>query len=236
MRGIVQQLPYLKYLTLPASRVIHVGMHEGEELKAYAEELCASQIYSFEPNPLKQQAILEKISGVQSDTCKIYHSNYALSSSPGVSKLNTFMGFSSGFSSFLEPNMEAMKQHFFADPRHHMANGGGLDRQIVTFNVAVTTLDQFMGEHCKTENLAIDLIVLDVQGFELEVLKGSFVTLANTNALYIELTSDPNNGIYNSMPSADSIFKFLRRQGFKPVPETFRPYGVSGHGNMLFLK
>ena len=60
-------------------------------------------------------------------------------------------------------------------------------------------------------NLAPDLIKIDVQGYELEVLKGGGRTLASASAVVIELSLlEINEGC----PLLDEALSFMRRAGF----------------------
>jgi hypothetical protein len=79
-------------------------------------------------------------------------------------------------------------------------------------------------------------IVIDVQGFELEVFKGSIETLSNIEYIYTEVNKD---FVYSENGLVDEIDEFLRKFGFKRV-ETFWPYqsnvGELPWGDALYIK
>ena len=111
-----------------------------------------------------------------------------------------------------------------------------MNHKINQFNIVISTLDSFLAEHEPNNQKEIDLLVIDVQGFEHEVLKGSTFSLTRTNAVYTEVTFDPSCGIYNGITPGQVIYDGLTSLGFTPILETYRPFGNSGHGNLLFIK
>ena len=75
--------------------------------------------------------------------------------------------------------------------------------------VQVTTLDNFM----KDKNLNdFNLINIDVQGYELEVFKGSMETLNNIDYIIAEVNRDE---LYENCARVDELDSFLRDFGFE---------------------
>jgi FkbM family methyltransferase len=71
-----------------------------------------------------------------------------------------------------------------------------------TVEVEITTLDDILSER---DILFIDILKLDVEGNELEVLKGATETLKNTKKIVLE---------YHSEGSRNACESFLREKGF----------------------
>jgi hypothetical protein len=78
---------------------------------------------------------------------------------------------------------------------------------------------QLLDEIYAQDNLPTpDLIKLDVQGFELNVLKGGINTLRKTKYLVIELSF---RQFYKNQPSIWEIFKFLQENNFIMIGKGF---------------
>jgi len=81
--------------------------------------------------------------------------------------------------------------------------------------VAISTLDNIYA----TKKLPQpDLIKLDVQGFELNVLKGGKKTLPKTKYLVVELSF---RQFYKSQPALSDVIRFLERQNYTMVSHGF---------------
>jgi len=73
-------------------------------------------------------------------------------------------------------------------------------------NIRMVTIDSF-------DYKDVDLIKIDVEGYELEVLKGAEKTLRNTQYLMIEL----NNNTKKYGSSNNEVEKYIKDLGFKPL-------------------
>lgn len=99
---------------------------------------------------------------------------------------------------------------FFENGR--VLNGGlyGIDfSTVATIPVTIDTVANYVGEH-RLER--IDLLKLDVQGFELEVLKGAEPVLDRIDAIYCEAQFEE---LYRGGPLAGDIFTWLHKRGFE---------------------
>lgn len=94
-----------------------------------------------------------------------------------------------------------------------------------SFEVEVTTLDQFY------RGRSLDVLQLDVQGAELEVLKGARETLKKVRAVLIEVSHDGE--LYKGGSAFGAVRELLDEQGF-----LLAVFGVdrSMTGNALFVK
>jgi hypothetical protein len=71
------------------------------------------------------------------------------------------------------------------------------------------TLESALGPH---EIFEPSLLKIDVQGYELEVLKGSLLSLSKFTYVYCECSYLP---LYEGQPLASDIVKFMMEQGFE---------------------
>lgn len=93
-----------------------------------------------------------------------------------------------------------------------------------TIEVEVRTLDSFNITDC-------DMLVLDVQGYELEVLKGAQETLKNVKIIFCEVSIIE---LYKNCPLLEDIQKFL--SGFKLINIDWVNGQEKGWGDALFIK
>ena len=98
-----------------------------------------------------------------------------------------------------------------------------------TLQVPVLTLDQ-VARHCRVQS--VDLLWLDVQGSELEVLKGGEQTLLRTRRVYLEASKEP---LYEGQAVYEALVHFLEEKGFR-IEKEFFPHEWRGEGNVLFVR
>lgn len=109
-------------------------------------------------------------------------------------------------SSFYEPNMELIKQ--FPEPEEYEASRFDVLKKI---EIETDTLDNVL------EGKDVDVLKIDIQGYELPVLKGSIKTLKNVIAIETEVEFIP---IYKNQPLFKDVDSFITNQGFSLI--TFR--------------
>ena len=97
--------------------------------------------------------------------------------------------------------------------------------------VPMTTLDALIKE--KDINLSLyNMLNIDVQGYELEVLKGAENSLGSIKYIYTEVNRDE---VYEDCAQVEEIDRFLGDYNFLRV-ETFFPNKDSTWGDALYLK
>lgn len=97
--------------------------------------------------------------------------------------------------------------------------------------VQVTTIEKYAVEH---QILNAKLLKIDVQGYELEVLKGCGEFLDRIEYVFVEVEFKT---LYVGSPSWRSIVSFLFKRGFHPVTMTgfcLSPDGELLQGDLLF--
>ncbi|MBX9696842.1 MAG: FkbM family methyltransferase [Alphaproteobacteria bacterium] len=163
-------IPLLRPVISSHSIVLDVGGHAGQMTKLFAGLACKGRVYTFEPGSYAF-SILRKTKALKG-LSNVSLINQGLSSVPGEVVLQVplkrsgSMGF--GISHIVEPGNDACGISF---------------RETIN----VTTLDSFVD----SQNLeSLDFIKIDVEGHELEVLKGGVKTLKRLKpALMIEVNT-----------------------------------------------
>ena len=130
---------------------------------------------------------------------------YALGSRDGA-KATLYITDSPGSSSLLEPNREVLDQFLY----------GSRISVTTTTPVTLTTLDTA----CERHEIAPDVIKLDIQGAELDVLRGAVRTLANALLIESEVEFQP---LYVGQPLFRDIDAFMAKKGWVPWRRIDRP-------------
>lgn len=184
--------------------IIHIGAHYGEEVSEYISNEI-SNIILFEPLDENFDILLKKIKGFNGN---IKCNKVAL----GSKRSHATMFVSSNdkqSSSILKP-----KSHLTQYPS-------------ITFNsteiVEVHLLDDY-----DTQNF--NFINIDVQGYELEVLKGGIKTLENIDYIYSEVN---RNELYENGVLVEELDEFLYQYNFRRITTSW----VGGTwGDALYIK
>ncbi len=176
--------------------ILDIGAHLGESALAYAKSFPHAIIYSFEPSPQTFTALREAVAPCG----RIKPVQQAVGAECQSQKffLNKFSATNSMLPTI--PNVA------HADIRSLMENVESVD-------VPVTTLDFF----CSRNHLeAIDLLKLDVQGFESEVLSGARVLLEEERValVYTEVTFENH---YAGQTTFAQLYAMLTQSGFELV-------------------
>lgn len=169
--------------------VIHIGAHFGQEFLTY-NSLNIKNIVFFEPVPKTFYKLKENIG----DNAIL--KNIALGNMIGEIEMNIESANQGQSSSILEPNIH-LKQY-----PHIIFNE--------KIKVPITKLDTFIGEFKNIYNF----INIDVQGYELEVFKGSIDILENIDYIMTEVNRDE---VYKNCPMIEDIDNFLNKYGFNRV-------------------
>lgn len=101
-------------------------------------------------------------------------------------------------------------------PFHVLGTGSGVLPELTTFSrevrhLPMTTLDRVVGDAAQAPVRAPLLMKLDVQGFELEVLRGGARTLGMAEVVILETSVLPYN---EGAPAFEDVVAFMRGAGF----------------------
>ena len=194
-----------EFKEVPLSGVVQVGAHIGEEIEIYFS-MGAKKVVAFEP-------IKSSYDRIQ-DHNNLIKVNKALGNYNGVVKLNIASNAQS--TSPLTP-----KTHLVEHPWVSFNS---------TINVPISTLNSwFLDENENTNDY--NFMSIDVQGYELEVLKGATNILPHMKAILCEVNKKE---LYENCPMVEQIDAFLKEYGFARV-ETFW-YENNGWGDALYSK
>jgi FkbM family methyltransferase len=183
--------------------IIHVGAHHGEEFKEYLKNEVKI-IHAFEPVKYNIKILTKKVKKLRANI-KIYP--FALGNKKVKKKILLSENNDLQSSSFLKPGL-----HLIQHP------------EILFKRKEIVKVDKLDNLKIKDSNF----MSIDVQGFELEVLKGSKKTLNKIDYIYCEVNNDQT---YINNPLIKDIDNYLLKYNFKRV-ETFFSY----YKKFFFLK
>lgn len=181
-----------------------VGAHQGQEYSVF-KRLNITNIVMFEPLP----HIFQILKNVVDSSTIVY--NTALGNFKGASEMYTETANNGQSSSLLCPAI-----HLTQYP-HIIFNN--------KVEVHVDKLDSYL-QHSKNCNF----LLIDVQGYELEVLKGGEHYLNNVDYIITEINSDE---VYKDCVKVEDLDAFLSRFGFNRLETNW----VGGNwGDAFYMK
>lgn len=178
--------------------IIHIGANTGQELSWYIEHLYRP-ILAFEPHP----AAFEKLNRVYSRFATCYR--VALGEVNGPLKLYLPQ----------DGNHERSSKYFPIETPGHDWTRVPMEDSIT---VPLYRFDTFV-DQSNIDISPYDVAVIDVQGMELEVLKGFGLLLNQFPYLIVECSLSP---VYDGEAPAKEIVDFLEERGYKqqtPIQE-----------------
>ena len=170
--------------------IVYVGAHTGDIALALNRIFPGRRFYLIEPVPETFQILNKNTENYKNIHCI----NIALGAEEGLFEM--FVDQFSAASSLLPSNELALKEF----PQ--------LGKQ-VAIKVRVKTLDNIL--HIYGIN-TVDLLIIDVQGYEDKVFEGSSETLKNCKVVVSELSLWP---LYTGSSTFDSVYQKLRKLGFQ---------------------
>jgi FkbM family methyltransferase len=201
--------------------IFDIGACEAEDSIRYSNLFPNAVVYAFEPLPTNFQKCLSNIQKYKKENIKIYNlafanlkgeSNFYVSSGrpEGTEMENWDYGNKS--SSILPPNIENQNHKW------------------LKFEEQIVINTDKMSNFCLANKIeSIDFIHMDVQGAELEVLKGAEKLIDNIKAIWLEVESVQ---LYENQPIKEDIENFMKLNGFVKLLDTVG--NVSG--DQLYIK
>ena len=146
--------------------VINVGANEGQWISSLLELVSVPEIWIFEPNSEAMEICRKRIG----PRPEVKYFDLALGETDGHAELHVTA--SSPFASLLQPRVDFLKRHYCAEAAD----------VVLSKQIQIATLDSLV-----PESRVVDLLKVDVQGFECEVLFGAQRTLRKTRAVLLEV-------------------------------------------------
>lgn len=185
--------------------IFDIGSLNGIESVKFTEKIPNCHVHTFEPNPESYKNVLISTENIPN----ISVHNLAVSNYEGESDFYITYD-NMGGSSLLFPN-------------NVLKTGASISK----IKVNTIVLDKW----CTENNIdKIDVIWMDVQGSELNILKGIGQILNKIKALYVESSMIP---YYIGASQKNDVIKFLSDFGFELVSETTHD---NYEGDFMFLK
>lgn len=189
--------------------VVHIGAHYGQEFQTYVDNKIENLIF-FEPVPSTFEVLKQNLNG------KATLVNKALGNENKKIEMNIETANNGQSSSILTPNIH-LKQY-----PHIQFN--------TKIEVDMVRLDDFFSNYFSGSTHSFNLINIDVQGYELEVFKGSVNFLSNVDYIITEVNRDE---VYNGCAKIEELDSFLASYGFNRVETTWD--GITW-GDAFYLK
>jgi FkbM family methyltransferase len=185
--------------------VIDVGANRGQFALVARQRWPAARLICFEPLP-EPAAVLRRLLG-ENERIEIVEA--AVGAEPGAATIHVSQ--SDDSSSLL------------AMTTHQSATFPGT-QEVATMEVTTTSLDRHLAEGIERPAL----LKLDVQGFELEVLRGAGRALSGIDFVLVECSFQE---FYAGQATADAVVRFLHEQGFSITAATAPT--IDRHGALL---
>lgn len=201
-------IPFKNLILNEVKGIIHIGAHEAEEIKDYLKKDIDNIIW-IEANPNKYKRLEEKISNYP----KMILGKFAAGSTLNELDLNIA---NNGQSS----SLLAMGTHAESYPDIKFTS---------TVNVPVIPLDHWLEKNSLDSRL-YNFLNIDIQGYELEALKGMPKQLENIDYIYLEVNFKK---VYKNCHLINDIDLFLDKYNFKRVSTVTTPYGW---GDAFYVK
>jgi FkbM family methyltransferase len=190
--------------------IIDCGSHDGSDSIELAKLFTGASIHSFEPVNELYNRLVKNTNTYENITCY----SIALADKNGSMNFYISEGGSDASSSLLEP-----KEHLNDHPDTYFSK---------KVDVVTKTLDTWAIENAIE---GIDMLWLDMQGYELKMLKASEFILNTVSVIHTEVSTRET---YKEVAQYNELKSFLEAKGFSAKVEAI-PKGWD-MGNVLFVR
>ena len=188
--------------------IFDVGANRGNTTLKYSQIFPNAEIHSFEPFPKSYEVFIN----LHKDNLNVNINKYALSSNIGTSILNV---------------NESVDTNSFLESKKIGANSDKSCVSVGQISIKTNTIDNYC---LKNNIMEIDILKIDVQGSEIEVLKGALNMLKNgrIKLIYLETYFKQQ---YVNQPLFHDLSKFLYNHNFS-FQDIYDPY--FSNNNMIW--
>ena len=179
--------------------IAHVGAHLGQEVEIYLQAK-PDNLYLFEP----QKNIFDKLNEKVQDKKNVFAFNFGLGADTSKKILHKATENNGASSSLLEPKLHLELHTNIKFEKNEEVDVKRFDELIIN---------------------DVNFLVLDVQGFELEVLKGFGEKIKSIDFLFTEINK---NFVYKNNVLIDELDQYLKNIGlvrFSTFWDPYLPYG-----------
>ena len=186
------QTRLLKHNGITPKQIVDIGAYDGDTAIKYLDLFPGATVHAFEPFP----ETYAKLEAVAREDARILPVKTALADSKGDRTLYAMSGVQTNS---LLPSVETAS--------HHVNKTLEMTGEVT---VEVDTLDAYWGDRAEQ----IDILKMDIQGGELDALRGASSLLENQRIelIYTEVELQQ---IYKDQPLFPELFLFLREYGYK---------------------
>jgi FkbM family methyltransferase len=189
---------FFKNSNYKLNNIIDIGSHKGDYIKLFIKINNKANILAFEPQEKIFRRSIQKFKNYKN--VKIFNLGAGDKNEVKFLKNNLGSDYISTFSRLRKKSKYFILRNFLLNFERLFYNNHQYER------VKIIKLDKFN----YLKNKIWDLIKIDVEGFELRVLKGLKKTLKKTKCIIIEFHFD---NLYNNY-SCDSLHKYLTKNKF----------------------
>lgn len=198
----------LSYVDLNPNIIVEVGIKDGQDTLIISKKFKNSKYFAYEANPLMKKVIKKKLMFRRN----VVFENFGLGE---VSEVKSFFIFTP------DQNID-----FNVIGASSFYNRPDIENITELKNCKIDTL---ANEMLKKKINKIDILLMDVQGYELNVLKGAGEKIADISYVIMEtpkpeLIKNQNSIKYNleindyiGAPTYDEVFNFMREHSFTLV-------------------
>lgn len=197
---------------VPIKGIIHIGAHFGNEMKEYIE-IGYKDVVFVEPAQRTFQVLKQNVESLNYEKkCNLYLVNKAFGNQVGEVEMYTEISNQGQSSSILEPDYHLVQYPGIKFPHKEKV-------QLTTLNEEIKNIQ---GEY--------NILNIDVQGYELEVLKGSTDVLSSIDFINTEVNRVE---VYKGCPMIKEIDEFLSKFDFVKIDENWMG---ETWGDAMYLK
>lgn len=179
----------LEQFRTPIKSVAHIGAHWGEEMADYVAH-GVERIVLFEPLAANCKTILRNMADLQAGRHRLEYID--------VSLYQTALGAEDKDEVILSVSSNDGQSSSILEPLHHL-----------TQYPWITFKDKEKASLKRLDGLSLghfDMLNIDVQGYELEVLKGAVETLKSVKLVLVEVNQEE---LYRGCPMVEELDEFL---------------------------